>query len=157
LQTDVAVCAVRSLHQIRKNSVETASVEDSFRGLLDEVVNNAVQTKGMVERIADLIVRPIHTANEKDFPAADEAIGLFKLEVDAQRDSVAQIDASIRAVGNVIVRLKSALAEMQELVKFHEAIARLQKLIKDQDQIIDKTKDEQKRTRLKELKGLELK
>ena len=60
-------------------------------------------------------------------------------------------------MGNVIVRLKSALAEMQELVKFHEAIARLQKLIKDQDQIIDKTKDEQKRTRLKELKGLELK
>jgi hypothetical protein len=60
-------------------------------------------------------------------------------------------------VATVIGRLKSALAEMQDLVKFHEAIARLQKLIKDQDQIIDATKQEQKRTRLKELKGLELK
>jgi hypothetical protein len=157
LQTDVAVCAVRSLHQIRKNSVETASVEDSFRGLLDELVNNAVHTQQMVERIGDRIVQPLHQANEKDFPAADEAIGLFKLEVDAQRDPVARIDTSIRAVANVVTRLKSALAEMQDLVKFHEAIARLQKLIKDQDQIIDKTKQEQKRTRLKELKGLELK
>jgi hypothetical protein len=156
LQTAVAVCAVRSLHQIRKNSVETASVEESFRGLLEELVNNAVHTQQMAERIGERIVRPVHMANEKDFPAADEAVGLFKLEVDAQRDPVPQIDASIRAVANVIARLKSALAEMQDLVKFHEAIARLQKLIKDQDQIIDETKQEQKRTRLKELKGLEL-
>jgi hypothetical protein len=157
LQTDVAVCAVRSLHQIRKNSVETASVEDSFRGLLDELVNNAVHTQQMVERIGERIVQPLHQANEKDFPAADEALGLFKLEVDAQRDPVPRIDASIQAVQNVVSRLKLALAEMQDLVKFHEAIARLQKLIKDQDQIIDATKQEQKRTRLKELKGLELK
>jgi uncharacterized NAD-dependent epimerase/dehydratase family protein len=148
---------VRSLHQIRKNSVETASVEDSFRGLLEEVVNNAVQTHQMVERIGERIVQPLHEANEKDFPAADEAIGLFKLQVDAQREPVPQIDASIRSVANVIARLKLALAEMQELVKFHEAIGRLQKLIKDEDQIIDATKQEQKRTRLKELKGLELK
>jgi hypothetical protein len=157
LQTDVAVCAVRSLHQIRKNSVETASVEDSFRGLLEELVNNAVHTQQMVERISDRILQPLHEANEKDFPAADEAVGLFKLEVDAQRDPVPRIDASIRSVATVIARLKSALAEMQDLVKFHEAIGRLQKLIKDEDQIIDATKQEQKRTRLKELKGLELK
>ncbi|HEV3302837.1 MAG TPA: hypothetical protein VG055_24505 [Planctomycetaceae bacterium] len=157
LQTDVAVCAVRSLHQIRKSSVETASVEESFRGLLEELVNNAVHTQQMVERIGERIVQPLHQANEKDFPAADEALGLFKLEVDAQRDAVPRIDASIRAVANVVSRLKLALAEMQDLVKFHEAIARLQKLIKDQDQIIDATKQEQKRTRLKELKGLELK
>jgi hypothetical protein len=156
LQTAVAVCAVRSLHQIRKNSVETASIEESFRGLLEELVNNAVHTQQMAERIGERIVQPLHTANEKDFPAADEAVGLFKLEVDAQRDPVPQIDTSIRAVANVIARLKLALAEMQDLVKFHEAIARLQKLIKDQDQIIDETKQEQKRTRLKELKGLEL-
>jgi hypothetical protein len=157
LQADVAVCAVRSLHQIRKNSVETASVEDSFKGLLEELVNNAVHTQQRVEQIGDRIVQPLHMANEKDFPAADEALGLFKLEVDAQRDAVPRIDASIQAVAGVVARLKSALAEMQDLVKFHEAIARLQKLIKDQDQIIDATKQEQKRTRLKELKGLELK
>jgi hypothetical protein len=157
LQTDVAVCAVRSLHQIRKNSVETASVEESFRGLLDELVNNAVHTQQMTDRIKDRILQPLHGANEKDFPAADEALGLFKLEIDGQRDPIPQMDASIRSVATVIGRLKSALAEMQDLVKFHEAIARLQKLIKDQDQIIDATKQEQKRTRLKELKGLELK
>jgi hypothetical protein len=36
-------------------------------------------------------------------------------------------------------------------------ISRVQGMIKDQDQIIDSTKQEQKRKRLKELKGLELK
>ncbi len=51
-----AVCAVRSLHQVRKNSVETASVEESFRGLLDELVNNAVHTQQMADRIGVQIV-----------------------------------------------------------------------------------------------------
>jgi len=43
---------------------------------------------------------------------------------------------------------------MQDLVKFHEAIGRLQAMIKDQQQIIDTTKQEQKKKRLKELEGL---
>jgi hypothetical protein len=154
LQTAVAVCAVRSLHQVRKNSVETASVEESFRGLLDELVNNAVHTQQMADRIGLQIVQPLHLANERDFPAADEAIGLFKLAVDARRDPVPQIDNSVRAVSTLIVRLKTALAEMQDLVKFHEAISRLQAMIKDQQQIIDSTKQEQKKKRLKELEGL---
>jgi hypothetical protein len=154
LQTAVAVCAVRSLHQVRKNSVETASVEDSFRSLLDELVNNAVHTQQMADRIGGQIVQPLHLANERDFPAADEAIGLFKLAVDARRDSVSQIDNSVHAVATLIVRLKRALAEMQDLVQFHEAIQRLQGMIKDQEQIIDTTKQEQKKKRLKELEGL---
>ena len=43
---------------------------------------------------------------------------------------------------------------MQDLVKFHEAISRLQGMIKDQQQIIDSTKQEQKKKRLKELEEL---
>jgi hypothetical protein len=154
LQTAIAVCAVRSLHQVRKNSVETASVEESFRGLLDELVNNAVHTQQMADRIGLQIVQPLHLANERDFPAADEAIGLFKLAVDSRRDPVPQIDTSVRAVTTLIARLKASLAEMQELVKFHEAVARLQTMIKDQEKIVDKTKQEQKKRRLKELEGL---
>ncbi len=154
LQTAIAVCAVRSLHQVRKNSVETASVEESFRGLLDELVNNAVHTQQMADRIGQQIVQPLHLANEKDFPAADEAIGLFKLAIDSRRDPVPQIENSVRTVTALIGRLKRALAEMQDLVKFHEAIARLQGMIKDQEQIIDTTKQEQKKKRLKELEDL---
>jgi hypothetical protein len=154
LQTAIAVCAVRSLHQVRKNSVETASIEESFRGLLDELVNNAIHTQQMADRIGLQIVQPLHLANEKDFPSADEAIGLFKLAVDNRRDPVPQIENSVRAVTTLIVRLKSALAEMQDLVKFHEAIAQLQAMVKDQQQIIDTTKQEQKKKRLKELEGL---
>jgi hypothetical protein len=154
LQTAIAVCAVRSLHQVRKNSVETASVEESFRGLLDELVNNAVHTQQMADRIGQQIVQPLHLANEKDFPAADEAIGLFKLATDSRRDPVPQIENSVRTVTAVIGRLKMALAEMQDLVKFHELTARLQGMIKDQEQIIDTTKQEQKKKRLKELEDL---
>ncbi len=154
LQTAIAVCAVRSLYQVRKNSVETASVEESFRGLLDELVNNAVHTQQMADRIGLQIIQPLHLANEKDFPAADEAIGLFKLAVDSRRDPIPQIDTSVRAVTTLIAHLKTALAEMQDLVKFHEAIARLQTMIKDQEKIIDTTKQEQKKRRLKELEGL---
>lgn len=154
LQTAIAVCAVRSLHQVRKNSVETASVEESFRGLLDELVNNGVHTQQMADRIGIQIVQPLHLANERDFPATDEAIGLFKLAIDGRRDPVPQIENSVRTVTALIARLKTALAEMQDLVKFHELTARLQAMIKDEQQILDSTKQEQKKKRLKELEGL---
>lgn len=155
LRTAVAVCAVRSLHQVRKNSVETASVEESFQSLLEELVNNAVHTQTMVDRISLRIVGPLHTANEKDSPAADQAIGLFKLAVDGGQDAVPQIDSSIRAVSTLIAHLKVAMNEMQDLVKFHDAIGRLQAMIKEQEKISDSTKQEQKKKRLKELRGLE--
>jgi hypothetical protein len=154
LQTAIAVCAVRSLHQVRKNSVETASIEESFRGLLDELVNNGIHTQQMADRIGLQIVQPLHLANEKDFPSADEAIGLFKLAVDSRRDPVPQIENSVRTVTALIARLKSALAEMQDLVKYHEAIAQLRSIIQEQQQINDTTRQEQKKNRLKELEGL---
>jgi len=155
LRTAVAVCAVRSLHQVRTNSVETGSVEESFQSLLEELVNNAVHTQTMVDRISLRIVGPLHTANEKDFPSADQAIGLFKLAVDGGQDAVPQIDSSIRAVSTLIAHLKIAMNEMQDLVKFHDAIGRLQAMIKEQEKISDSTRQEQKKKRLKELRGLQ--
>jgi hypothetical protein len=93
LDTAVAVCAERSLHQIRKNAGENAAIEDSFKAILEELVNNSVHTRQMVDRIEGLIVRPLTEINQSDFPASDQTLGLFKLLLSRRMT----IPASMRA------------------------------------------------------------
>ena len=68
LMTAVTASVIRSLHGIRKNSTETTSVEESFRDIREELINNAVHTPQMLERIDEKIVRPLHAINTGGLP-----------------------------------------------------------------------------------------
>jgi hypothetical protein len=155
LDTAIAVCAERSLHQIRKNAGETAAVEDSFRAILEELVNNAVHTRQMVDRIEGLIVKPLATINQADFPTSDQTLGLFKLANEKGDDPTGRIDDSAAALGAMLVHMRAVLSEMEDLVKFHEAVQRLKAIIVDEEKIGEDTQDLRKKQRLKELKGLQ--
>jgi len=155
LDTAVAVCAERALHQIRKNAGETAAIEDSFRAILEELVNNAVHTRQMVDRIEGLIVRPLAGINQSDFPASDRALGLFKLANDKGEDPTPRIQDSAETLGAMLARMRAVLNEMEDLVKFHEAVQRLKHIIEDEERIGDDTQDLRKKQRLRELKGLQ--
>lgn len=51
LMTAVTTSVIRSLHGIRKNATETISVEESFRDIREELINNGVHTPQMLERM----------------------------------------------------------------------------------------------------------
>lgn len=155
LDTAVAVCAERALHQVRKNAGETAAVEDSFKAILEELVNNAVHTRQMTDRLEGLIVRPLSQINQADFPAVDQSLGLFKLANEKGDDPVPRIDASTEAVASMLAHMRAVLAEMEELVKFHEAVQQLKRIIEDEERIGDDTQNLRKKSRLQQLKDLE--
>ncbi|MGE3314681.1 MAG: hypothetical protein AB7O26_06145 [Planctomycetaceae bacterium] len=155
LDTAVAVCAERSLHQIRKNAGENAAIEDSFKAILEELVNNSVHTRQMVDRIEGLIVRPLNSINQSDFPSADQTLGLFKLANEKGDNPIPRIDASAEALGTMLAHMRAVLAEMEDLVKFHEAVQRLKRIIDDEEKIEEDTQDLRKKSRLKELKELQ--
>ncbi len=155
LETAIAVCAERSLHQIRKNAGETAAIEDSFRAILEELVNNAVHTRQMVDRLDGLIVKPLGSINQNDFPASDQALGLFKLANDKGENPAPRIDQAADSLGVMLAHMRAVLNEMEDLVKFHEAVQRLKRIIEDEEKIGEDTRDLRKKQRLKELKGLQ--
>ena len=156
IKTAVAVSGDRSLNQVRKNASETAAVQSSFGEILEELVNNAIHTQQMVDRIEDLIMDPLVQVVDTDFPRADESISLFKLAHEKGRDPRPQIDASVDILAEILVKMRAALAEMQDLVDFHSAVARLESIKQDQEALYKETKRTQKDALIDRLKAMNL-
>ena len=138
----VLACAERSLHAVRKNANETASVELSFRDIREELVNNAVHTPQTLERLDDRIVKPIHSISTQDYPAVDEALGLFRLANEQGNDPTGAIDNSVELLASMIARMERILAEMEQLKDFQKSIEELKKIIEEQEAVLDRTKKE---------------
>lgn len=152
--TLVTASVIRSLHAIRKNATETLSVEESFRDIREELINNAVHTPQMLERIDQKIVNPLHALNEHDYPAVDETLGALKLILDNARDPLPGLDDAIAQIGQMLEQMDTILKEMQRLETFQEAIELLKSIIEQQQQLEERTKSERKKRRIQELKGL---
>ena len=95
-----------------ENHTETRVVAESFREILDELVNNGVHTAQMVERIDDMIVKRLGEINSVDFPKTDEAIGLFKLANEKGWDPLPRIDESLSIIDVMLTHMKAVLKEM---------------------------------------------
>jgi hypothetical protein len=149
----VTACAERSLHQVRKNANETASVEQSFRDIREELVNNKLHTPQTLERIDDRIVKPLQSLGVSDYPAIDESLGLFRLANERGNDPTATIDQSVELLAGMITRMEAVLAEMEKLKDFRKLGEELKELIEAQEALLDRTKKEQKKQFLKKNLG----
>lgn len=156
IRTAVTVAGERALHQVRKNANETAAIEESFKEILEELVNNAVHTRQMVDRIEGLIIDPLTEINTVDYPQVDESISLFTLANDQGEDPTPQIDASRVAIGTLLRHMKAVLNEMQDLVNFHSAVSRLKTIIEEERKLNEETRQHQKKQLIDKLKDLNL-
>jgi hypothetical protein len=150
IELAVTACAERSLHAVRKNANETASVELSFRDIREELVNNGLHTPQTLERIDDRIVKPLGLINSTDFPAVDEALGVFRLTNERGNDATAAIDGSVEMLRGMITRMERVLAEMEKLKEFQKAVEELKLILEQQRELLERTKTERKRKLLLE-------
>ena len=150
IELAVTACAERSLHAVRKNANETASVELSFRDIREELVNNGLHTPQTLERIDDRIVKPLGLINATDFPAVDEALGVFRLTNERGNDATEAIDQSVEMLRGMIIRMERVLAEMEKLKEFQKAVEELKLILEQQQQLLERTKKERKRKLLLE-------
>lgn len=143
--------ADRSLHAVRKNAVEIAGVESSFAEIREELINNAVETPAMLERIDDKILEPLKSINSKDFPDADGALGLFKLALDKNSDPKPSLETSIDQTTELIQNLERVLGEMAELARFDAVLEDLKKMIQSEMELNETTKRKLKEKAIKAL------
>ncbi|MEZ6047447.1 MAG: hypothetical protein R3C11_18075 [Planctomycetaceae bacterium] len=154
LQRSLAVAGQRGLFQVRKNRSETRAVEESFQNLLEESVNNGVDTAQMIERIKDLITRPLRDIHENSFPALDEQLGLFKLSIEAGASGRNELTEASRMTARILAEMRGVLEEMRDLLEFHEALQDLKEIIDTQKDISDETEKQQKDSLIDSLKSL---
>lgn len=131
----------RSLHQLRKNHTESRSVEVGFENLREEMVNNRVDTKELLERIDDGVITPLHELNEDAFLEADRKFGVLRLAIQQQGEVLAATEETIPAVDAVLDQMARILAEMRDRGTFNDLIQNLQSIIERQEQLLEKTEE----------------
>ena len=151
INTAVTACSERSLHALRKNVQECASVELAFRDIREELVNNALHTPQTLSRLDDRIVKPLEQINEKDYPVADIALGKFRQRNIDQQDPSTSITYSVETLDAMIKRMEIILNEMKKLETFQEALEQLKAIIAKQEELRERLKKEQKRRLLQDL------
>ncbi|MEX1228910.1 MAG: hypothetical protein WEB58_01645 [Planctomycetaceae bacterium] len=153
LSLALSASAERGLHGARKNATESASIEEAFRDIREELVNNGVNTRQILDRIDDRILTPLHVINTIDYPNVDEAMGLYRLANERAADPAQRIDETLVAVDLLLQHMETVLNEMQDLLEYHEAVELLKKIIEQQEELVEKTKAERKRSLLEGLKS----
>ncbi|RMG38139.1 MAG: hypothetical protein D6725_07820 [Planctomycetota bacterium] len=153
LDTAVEACAQRSLLAIRKNRTETLAVEQAFRDIREEMVNNRVDTPKLLERIDDRILAPLQRINEADFLELDRALGQLALYAQRRQVGTDDFDGVIDSTDALIAGLKAILGEMRKLESFQEAVELLKAIIKQEEELLEKTKQEKKKRDLEKLRG----
>ena len=143
--------ADRSLLGIRKNAIETASIETSFADIREELINNSAETPAMLERLDDKILTPLGRINTVSFPNVDGALGLFKLALDKGSDPRIALESSIDETARLVQQLESVLGDMAELARFDAVIEEFKKLLKSETDLLDETRRKRKEKAIKDL------
>lgn len=138
--------AERAINGTRKNANETVSVEESFRDIREELINNALpDIKPMLERIDDGIITPLHSITTIDYNQVDESLGVLKRELDRKGDPFRALDGAVDQIDATIKHMEAVLTQMLKLETFNEALQLLRDIIQNQEEIQQKTKTERKK------------
>jgi hypothetical protein len=151
ISTSVSACAERSLHAVRKNKLECASIELAFRDIREELVNNALHTPQTLSRLDDKIVKPLERINKQDYPNVDRSIGLFRQSNIDKNDPSSSITNAVDTLESMIKRMETVLAEMQKLETFQEALEQLKAIITKQEELRERLRKEQKKRLVRDL------
>jgi len=139
LYNSIDASARRSLHQVRTNQTESRAIEVAFGEIRDEMVNNRVDTKELLERIDRGVVAPLHNINEADYPELNDLLSLFALSTERGEDPSAKIPPARETVDRIIVKMEQVLSEMQRRGNVNEIIQQLQNIIERQQKLRDAT------------------
>ncbi|MCA9073783.1 MAG: hypothetical protein KDA93_02030 [Planctomycetaceae bacterium] len=138
--TSLAVCADRRLQSLRKNQTESQAIEESFRDIRAEMVNNRVDTSTALERIDDGILTPLHQINEIDYPEADQNIALFRLAHEQGQSSSREIQSAIDSLNTMLNRMEGILIEMRRRETYNEIVKLYQSLLEKEQELHNRTK-----------------
>ncbi|MCA9079824.1 MAG: hypothetical protein KDA58_04665 [Planctomycetaceae bacterium] len=139
LNVAIAAFAERALHQLRKNHTESRAIEIGFRELREEIVNNRVDTKEILDRIDGGVLAPMSILNEEEFGTADEGFGNFRLVNERQGETTPAMQTAGVALDAMLARMDRILAEMKDRGTFNELMQQLQLLIENEQKLIEET------------------
>lgn len=155
IEDGVRGCAANSVFSIRKNLNETAELEQSFRDIREEIVNNHLdEAPQILQRLDDGVITPLASINKNEFPDADRALGAFRLKVDNSENPLKSMDASIADLEILIGRLEDVLNGIQKLETYNELVQQGREIFLQMKKLSEDTEKLKREQILKQLRDL---
>lgn len=161
----------RAVQNSRKNSEETGGVKASFEDILEELINNGIDSEELRARLHDGIAEPLGTIVDDGFGGLDKQLTDLQTKLnrlaalqhsvkagDAAADDRAAAVEEARDVlitarlqsDEVLVDMQAVLDKMLELETFNEVLDLLRGIIESQKDVSEATKERRKQ-KLREL------
>lgn len=145
----------QAMNQSEKSGQETLGVALGFETIREELINNRVDTEDRKNRLKEQIADPLKTICATSFPALDGQLKSLDeaLEKLGSANPPADLsDEALTQATDTIAELDAVLQRMLDLETFNELLDIVRDLLGDQEELIDRTKQERKRQALEDLK-----
>lgn len=138
--------ADRAVQNARKNMQEFLAEAEAFEDLVDQMVNNHIDTPEWKSRLHDGIAVPLTKIANESFTELEKRLIKFRTAMESDDCSALPglKTAAATQFESVVVQLDAVLAKMLQMEDFNEAIEELRSIIKKQEKMESDMKAKQK-------------
>lgn len=135
----------QATQQSLKNAQEVLGISAAFADIREELINNRVDTEDRKNRLQEQIAEPLRLIAQQRFPELDRRLALLEKALDdaAQRGPLAE--DGIQQAELLLNEMNDVLQKMLDLETFNELLDIVRDLLKEQNELIDRTKQQKKR------------
>lgn len=148
----ITATSQRSIQQAGKNQNETRAVADSFREILEELGNNGIASRNMVESLRRLIIQPMDRITQNDFSNVKGSLESFRAVHAQNQNADEAIGTALGDVNNMLVGLNQVLKELEDLLGWQ----RLQRNLKEVIEGTEEAKRQADKEAIEQLNKLKL-
>ena len=140
--------ADRTVQNVGKNSQEFLAIAEGFEDLVDQMVNNLVDTPEWKQRLSEGIARPLEKIARETLPKLQQnAVELRKSMENGQADEAARKKKTVQTqFDEAVAQLDAVLGKMLQMEDFNEAIELLRQIIERQEGLETGIKKKQKQS-----------
>lgn len=131
--------------QATKTSEELAGVAASLDDLLEEMINNRVDSVDRRERIGQGVRDPLLSIISGPLQKLRDQIQGIDKVINQPIVAADRTGEAVQTAEEVLLQLTAVLEKMLDLESFNEILDMVRELIEDQNQLLDDTKQEQKK------------
>ncbi|MCL4191571.1 MAG: hypothetical protein KJZ87_07475, partial [Thermoguttaceae bacterium] len=116
----------------------------AFGDIRAELVNNRIDTQELKIRLEDGIAAPLRRVAEEMFPELDRRLARLETRLADTAQGPEDQRAAVQQADAILLQMRQVLAKMIELEDFNQAIELLREIIAAQEQIGERTGQQQK-------------
>jgi hypothetical protein len=130
--------------QAEKSENEVTGIATQVASLIAELVNNRIDSKDRQIRLEENIRQPLLDVIGQEFKSLIVELKASEVELRDSKFSVERLEKSIDLNDKVIARLNEVLKSMLDIQDFNEVVDMLRDILQRQNELLEKTKQQQK-------------